>query len=214
MWKTIYWICWHMWSWKTFLCEQLESIAKLYNQKIKIINVDQIRRLILSHSQNKKYINLRKKLAQKLNLQTNLPTHQIDWKVLWNKIFFNPKDMEIYKSTINPHITNIIKNKIKKYNWIVLLEWAALVEDWLLPICSYNVILTKCSKAAQIQRFEKSDLPLEQLRKRLQHFLPNIKTINIIKNMINAAWRWNLIIFDTSNNPSKSEYFKLFNKIK
>lgn len=211
--KTIFWVTWWLWVGKSFLCEKLRLISESKWIDFNFIQVDEIRRYILKTSQDSWHFLLRKKFVNELNLQVDNDNFFIDWAILWEKIFFNTSAMNIYRNIINPEIRNILNRKISSVkNWIILVEWAMLIEDEMLSIVNNNLIIVTCDFGRRIERMWVSDLPIEQISKRIKLSDGSFDRIEFTQNIINKDW-WNLITVNNSDNHADSFYQNIFTKI-
>jgi dephospho-CoA kinase len=195
---------------KTFLLEKFSAIAKEEKIKFYIINIDLIRRNILTTSKSQKHIRLRKILNKKLGLNLLDKNIKINGQILGTIIFNNKNKMDVYKKIINPEILKIAKEEIKKRKGIIAIEWAMLAEDNFLNLARH-VIFVKCNKKVQNKRLIKPDIPLSQLKLRIKSQTPTMKKIKLIKQKLNKNNKF--FIFDTSDNPDLPKYKLLFKKI-
>lgn len=198
-------------SGKTFACRQFQKIAAEQKMEFHLLEVDQIRRDILYFSKDKTYAGLRKKLIKKLELKSD-KDFSIHGEILGNKIFFDKEAMNFYRKTINPVILTNLKKKLNPLSGIILIEWAMLVEDGLLPVINDAVVMFTCRDQVRKNRLIDTDLPPSQLSRRLAYQGSESAKKKVIKSSIEAADK-KLIIVDTSQNPPDDQYRKIFSQL-
>ncbi len=102
--------------------------------------------------------------------------------------------MEIYKELINPEIIEALKLKIESLEGVVLIEWAMLIEDWMMSLADNNVILLWIDEDLQLQRLENGWLSNSEIRHRIK-FTNSSWTDNREKIILKAQkekWFWKL----------------------
>lgn len=206
---SIRWVTWDMNTWKTYLCEKIYHLGSSVGKKIKIINWDDIRRYIISYSVELVDIHIQQKLQEICgNRIIDQATQRIDRSILWDIIFTDIAAMKIYESMIIPRMREIINTRISKYQDtvdIVLIEWAALIENNMWDIVNNNIILARCKKIKQQQRAYHTDLPEQQVTNRYNYFWSYMKKKSAIK--------WHMVEFDTTGNPDDSSYKVLLDSL-
>ena len=181
--KEVFGVTGNIASGKSYALDTFKQIAKKENIKISLVQVDEIRREILTSSKDLTFIKLRQTLVEKLNLSLiqNSPYYAISGLELGETIFSSEKKMETYKDIVNPFIRDILTSKINNSKGIIVVEWAMLAEDGWLDLVNGNVVLLKCSESTQSNRLMDTDLPLSQLHKRIKFQLNTKRKTNLIK---------------------------------
>jgi dephospho-CoA kinase len=209
--RLVFGICGNIACGKTYASKILGEIAirqkHLYNR----IDVDGIRRYILSESLLEKHIAVRRKLIRSLNLDIINKPYTINGSLLGNVIFSSPEKMDLYRKIVNGEIAKQLKEKIYNLEDIVAVEWATLLHDQLLPLVNHNILLVTCSKDEQKRRLINPDIPQDQLKQRLNFQKSVNRKMRYLKEFSTNPDK--LIIFDTGNNPPESAYEDIFDKI-
>lgn len=202
--KHILWIAWGISCGKTTFCKRFSKYLKLLNIPHQIIQVDNIRRNILYKSKEESHYKVRTALKKSLNI-AHSEYNFFDQSTFWKNIFSSKKKMEIYKEFINPEIILCIKNIIEKANWIILIEWAMFVEDWMLALTNNNIILFEENEDLQYSRLKNWWLSDYEIIKRIKFtkWLGVKKRIKTVQKIINEKWYWNLVLIKP--NITKSE---------
>lgn len=126
------------------------------------------------------------------------------YKIAYNSL----ENMQKYKKMLLPLLNKEVKEIINSNkNKLIFLEWALLLEDNMQDLCD-KIILVKCNKSEQLNRLKDGDLSLEQINQRLKMQLKNSEKLNLIKKTNKPH-----LVFDTTKNPSDTEYKKLFNSV-
>ncbi len=222
--KLIFWVTGNIWVGKTYLCEKLTYLVrekkgihknnKLQKLSLHLLNIDEIRRNILMYSQDKEDISIRKELVKKLNIQEYGEDYSINGAVLGDIIFFDKLKMDIYKEIINPRLIYMLETEIEEVEGIILLEWAMLVEDNMLDLVENNVIVVNCNDDRKQERMKGTDLPEDQLQRRIDMQTSYDKLVEIIEKKQKKDNKWILMLVDTTNNPKEEFYIDIFDKLK
>lgn len=185
---------------KTYVCNRLKEIAAHYKIPLHYTNIDEIRRDILSLNPN--YLAVRQELSDRLtNSDLKNPDTSIDRKALGDIIFYDSDAMQAFQEIVYPAISQYLDNYLEDKKGLVLLEWALLVEDNLFPLVDYNVLLVHCSYQTQLDRLKDSDLPKDQIVKRINAQLSNQEKEDQIRAAQQQAKSGDLYLFDTTDNP-------------
>ena len=172
------------------------------------IEVDEIRRHILYFSQDNAHIDARTALGHSLNIkiENNWFINQTEL----SKVIFNDRrKMNIYKEIINPEILNEIKRIKSESEWIILIEWAMLIEDGMLALTDNNIVLFEDDGELQMQRLAYSDLGQDEINKRISFtgWVWFEKREKIIKQTQKDRWCW---IYCKIKPTLDDEWFKNF----
>ncbi|EKE30296.1 MAG: pantetheine-phosphate adenylyltransferase [uncultured bacterium (gcode 4)] len=190
--KLIFWVAGGIASGKSTLCKQLREDLQAQGIKCHWIEADLVRRHILYKSKEINHYKARTALIKSFNIKETsdnfLPAD------IWKMIFSQKKKMEIYKELINPEIIEALKLKIESLEGVVLIEWAMLIEDWMMSLADNNVILLWIDEDLQLQRLENGWLSNSEIRHRIK-FTNSSWTDNREKIILKAQkekWFWKL----------------------
>jgi len=198
---------------KTHTAKQLGAIAKEEGVSFVHLEVDQIRREILVNSLQQNHLELRKKLTEELELPIKNSPYWIPGELLGEAIFSEPKKMAAYKKLINPEILKELRHLAKGHD-IVAIEWAMLMEDGWVSFVQNNLLLVHCSEEKQTERLKETDLPLEQLKKRIS-FQPSLQERRkTVEGNQKKGKKVKLIEWETTSDPDFKAYKDLFLRIK
>jgi len=214
---------------KTYVCEKLVEEAEHQGLPLSYVNLDTVRREILGTDPD--YHDLRTNLAERFGydiLDTDSftvdssivdsstrenPTNSIDRRKLSDIIYYDSNAMDDFKKMVNPAIKDNLEKRISGREGVVLVEWALLVEDDLVDIVDYNVLLVTCSYDEQINRLKGGDLPIKQIYKRIAAQLSGEEKKVRIKEIQAENGVGDLYLFDTTHNPGNNEYKALLIEI-
>jgi dephospho-CoA kinase len=201
---------------KSYACDRLESLAAEAGIGFTHIDVDTIRRDILSA--NPDYTTLRTTIA---NILSNPESPQsilnedgsISTARLNSMIYSSDAAMEKFKEMLIPGLLSYINDELQGKTGVAAIDWALLAEDNLLPFVQYNALLVTCDKETQMARLKGGDLPKQEIYRRISLQLTNSEKEMCIKNAQIMADMGQLYKFDTSGNPADYEYSALFEKV-
>ncbi|MFH1637514.1 MAG: dephospho-CoA kinase [Candidatus Woesearchaeota archaeon] len=196
---------------KTHVCHTLIDIASNQGLSLSYVNLDTIRRQILGTES--RYAHLRLQLSDHFGERITKLDGSIDGKELGQIIFYDSDAMNYFRNLISPAIDQELEIETQDKKGLVLVEWALLVEDGLLPLVKGDVLVTTCSYDKQIARLMGGDLPLNQILKRRSNQLTNSEKIEKIRAYQQDTGGGKLYVFDTTENPSKGQYRALLEKI-
>lgn len=194
-------------SGKSYLCRKIQEIAQQQNITVYYINIDDIRRYILSYSLESIDVSIRDMLQHHFGNIIDMDTSMIDRIALGDIIFSNRLAMQQYEACIIPRMREILINKIEAIKGtydIILVERAALIENNIHDLVQNNVIITKCTDKTLKQRSLWSDLPHIQLQHRHIYFWDHS-----LKKAYLQKQKASIIEFNTSENPQDIAYQKL-----
>ncbi|HAR64148.1 MAG TPA: hypothetical protein DF296_03575 [Candidatus Margulisbacteria bacterium] len=210
--KKVLGITGNMASGKSYTCNELAQIAANKNIPFHIIDVDKVRRNILQFSNSCNHMELRKKIAGTLQLGLSL-SNQLPGNMIGEVIFSDSQKRKKYENLINPEIKKELQLLIQPLNGLIIVEWAMLIEDKMLNLVDYNLVLITCANNIRMHRLKNSDLSLRQLQKRIQCQPADTDRITRIKEIYQNKKNGFYTIFDTGSHPDKCEFEKLFDLI-
>jgi dephospho-CoA kinase len=184
---------------KTYACNLLIQSAIKQKINTNYINIDYIRRNILSTEEN--YSEVRKKLVNIFGENIENKDSSISRTKINNIIFYDNEAMSKFKTITYPYIKTEVNNQIK--NGFNLIEWALLVEDEFISLIDKTVLVVTCNYQTQLNRIKD-----KEIQKRINLQLSNQEKIEELKKQNKIIYQ-----FDTTNNPSKKSYDNLFEKI-
>lgn len=150
---------------KSYVCEQLLTIASAQGIEMDYVNVDSVRRSV--HGNYSSY------------------SHVVE---------------------------KALRQEVDQKSGLVLVEWAMLVEDGLLPLVDNNVLLVKCSYDKQMGRLLGGDLPPSEIERRINAQLSN----DVKEQRVRDAQKiggGQLYVFDTTHNPTQKQYGELLERM-
>ncbi|EKD66131.1 MAG: hypothetical protein ACD_49C00064G0034 [uncultured bacterium (gcode 4)] len=195
--KIIFWVAWWIASGKTYFCNNLINFLLDKDIPTRLIEVDSIRRYILYISKEPHHYNIRTKLIQAFWMNEN-KNNFLNPSSFWKIIFSKSENMKKYRELVNPEIINIIHQKINILDGIILVEWAMLIEDWMLSLVDNNVILLNSNKNLQLDRLKNGDLPNKEVLRRIEFtdWLGFIQRKDLIQKIQGEEWFWIFIPID------------------
>ncbi len=207
--KRIWGVSWWISTWKSFLCNKFCEIWKQNGITVKRVEVDEIRRNLLSFADGPESSEVRTQLVDCFGVEIVNANNSIDRIKLLNLIYSTPEHLEKYKSIVTPYIRKHLIDATSQPDDLVLIERSMLLEDWLLDVVNGKVILVWCDEQIQKERLHDSDMWPEQVQKRIAIGGSFDHKYSLLKNSLMQRWTWRVILFDTSNNPWVDEYRKL-----
>ncbi|MFC1696778.1 dephospho-CoA kinase [Nanoarchaeota archaeon] len=196
---------------KTYTCNLLKEIAENNEMENSYLSIDTIRRNILGT--NPKYEEVRLDLIDFFGNKIQKQDGSICGKELGEYIFNDSLLMQVFKAYTHKAIKDNFEDELKENKGITFVEWALLVEDNYLQFVNGNVLVVTCDYDIQIKRLSSGDLPLDQIKKRIENHYSNEKKISHIKQFQKAIGKGQLYVFDTTKNPKKKQYEELFENI-
>jgi len=193
---------------KTYACNMMQKAG---GGKTSYVSVDELRRRILGT--DTRYEEVRAQLVKQFGNGIQKADGSICGKELGQIIFYDTSENEAYRKIVYPSLTKSIEEAIQERNGLVLVEWACLVEDNLLPLVFGNTLVVTCDSDAQIQRLTGGDLPLNQIKRRIACQLSNTEKIARISEYQKQTGTGQLYVFDTTQNPGQEQYTILLEKI-
>lgn len=214
---------------KTYVCKRLEECASAIGIGLSYVGVDDVRRDILGN--NPKYAAVRSELSDLLGADLMTPGSSIDRNALGEKIFNDAGSMQAFRDCVNPVINEYLHDisdnqySYNQYsysqhsysqhsdNQYTLVEWALLVEDGLVQMVDYDILLIACNPAIQLKRLAGGDLPMDQIESRIAYQLSNDEKEYRILGLQEEAGYGRLTKFDTTHNPSQDDYISLLESL-
>jgi dephospho-CoA kinase len=198
---------------KSYTCKKLVSEAKEVGIKLHYIDVDVVgKKEVLGN--NPLYLNYRKTLNKKLGGGLMMNDGSINREELGKRIFYNPQAMHAFKEIIYPATKEYIEQYLSDKQGIVLVEWALMVEDNVLPFVDYNVLIVKCDYETRMKRAKKRDQrTVGQIKKRTNLQLSYEQKEKQIKKIQEEMNKGLLYSFDTTNNPGDVEHKSLLEEM-
>jgi MoaA/NifB/PqqE/SkfB family radical SAM enzyme/dephospho-CoA kinase len=190
---------------KTFLCMELIKLSNQQNIPITYIDIDTLRREMLS--KNLDYLLLRNRICSKLNLRQNIDS-SISIYRLNKKIYSDKNAMIEFKKLLYDEISNYINLRLKNSPKIILLEWALLIDDNLFNWLEGNIILVTCKKQEQINRLKLGDLSILEINKRI-----SLQSSILSKQKKALQNNFELLKIDMTKNLSPNHYLKILTTI-
>lgn len=198
---------------KSFASRTLCKLAKhSYDMSATHISCDNLGKEILGVNSN--YYFIRKEIAEKFSQRLLNKDTSINLDALRDVIFNDKEKLEKYNQIMQKSFKIAIQSSIDDSpNGLILLETALLAETRADKLTNYNTLIVKASKDVQLQRLNKRDIRLEELKKRLEHQLNYEQKRERLLNSQKVANQGFLLTFDTSNNPVEKDYRPLMDKI-
>jgi len=186
---------------KSYACRMFLKIAQRRGLEFCHLEVDHIRRYVLTKSKEKAHLAVRRSIAQKLDLPMRSDNCFIEGEILGEAVFSAEHKMLLYNNLMLPVLKDLIAQAVRKSDGIIALEWPMLMEDGFLPLINSKILLLTCDQRTQRARLLMPDISMEQLKKRIVRQSIN----NEIKGQAGEV-----LVFDTSHNPGEAEYKSIF----
>ena len=137
--------------------------------------------------------NIRKKLEQQNYKMLYISVDEIRRRI-------KTSDVGIIKQNIVDTISNSEAN-------VLLLEWALLIEDDMASLVDNNILVVHCSEDKIYQRLSNPDLPLDEIKRRLNRQTDWSKNRDKLRAFNNVLW------LDTENDVTESEIDRIVNQL-
>ncbi len=115
-----------------------------------------------------------------------LRLEQDDYKVLYISVDEIRRGLKT--SDINIIKRNIVDMVSDSDADVLLLEWALLIEDGMAPLVDNNILIVHCSEDKIYQRLSNPDLPLNEIKRRLDSQTDWTKYKGKLKMLNNVLW--------------------------
>lgn len=210
MWQYIVWLTGSIWAWKSYITDRFLELWEENNIEVHNIDLDKIGHWILWEATEKWYVNIRNTLAEIFWEKIKKSDWFIDRKILWEIVFNNPeKRKELDKILFNSIILRIRK-EISWKKWIILLNWALLVEAWITDLTNNNVVLVWVDSDIQKERLSGRWHSDEEIDRRINSQFTSANKKEKLEENIDSSWYGK--ISEIKNNWNNSYYIeKTFN---
>lgn len=117
---------------------------KQSNPSLHILELDDIRRYALWHSQEPHHILLRQKLASAFNLKHVNPYYMLDRKHTTECIFQDTHSLSLYSAIATPILQQDISHYIQQHKGTFVIVWAYLLEEHYDAFINGSVFIVDC----------------------------------------------------------------------
>ena len=193
-------------SGKSHVLRHMKELFAEDGHDLGVIAVDELRRSILYAPGNEAHRELRRGLMDALEIPAGV---KLDGIVLGNAIFYDGEKMRAYRALMNPILREAIGEAIGRSHGFVAVEWAMLREDGFADLVGGRIIALSCSPEEQRRRLADSDIPRDQLERRIAY-----------QDAASREWRRagqalpaNELAIDTSRCPPKTAYKRLYEQL-
>jgi len=222
-WKFLTWVTGSIGSWKSTLCKKLEEFSKDKEIPIHYINLDYIWHQIHTRTDLPLFQEVRNRIADKFWYWVL----EMDWttnrKKLWQLVFSNKKLLdELMDIMLTPMLYLLSQEIQSKPKWIILVEWAVIVERKLTHLFDENLVDISISRKLQYERVaERDKMSLDQIKRRMSTQLSNEWRAEIISmkqtwhyDRLNMKIRWDRYNIEEIYSNFVKEYKKRENIIR
>ncbi len=153
---------------KSYVCEQLITLAKQANLPIHHLDMDEITHEILASLSEPVYQQVREAIVKVFGEQIKTDDGFINRKALGEIVFNDPAKLEQLNQIMYQPLLVRLRRALYQKEGLILLNAALLIESGITELCNNNLILVKTSKALQQQRLQERGLSAEQINRRLE----------------------------------------------
>lgn len=196
---------------KTYVCNQLELLARKQLVLLTVFDFDIFRGRVLGQTDNPEYLRVQETLIKEFGAGIRAKEGGINRRTLAEITYSDSNKLSIADKIVDRTIENEIRQRKDGLGGILLIESALLVEKDQYDLVDYNLLVVQCPYDVQIQRLACGDIPLEQIRKRLELQYSNKKKEAEARKAQQCAGRGDLYIFD--NSPKGNNLGRLFDQI-
>lgn len=153
---------------KSYVCEQLMTLAKQANLPVYHLDMDEITHEILASLSEPVYQQVREAIVKVFGEQIKTDDGFINRKALGEIVFNDPAKLEQLNQIMYQPLLVRLRRALYQKEGLILLNAALLIESGITELCNNNLILVKTSKALQQQRLQERGLSAEQINRRLE----------------------------------------------
>ncbi len=197
---------------KSYLSTMLQDCQS----KIPVHNIelDHIGHQILGELTDPVYIQIRQEIARLFGEHLLDTKGFVNRKALGEIVFDDRVQLQKLNQLLNTPISVRLRRELLGKRGIILINAALLAEADMLHICNNNVVLIEIAKDAQKKRLEQRRLSPEQIETRVSCQYDTREKKERIAEIIERDQYGRIWEVDNSDNYSRQEVAKLFEKIK
>lgn len=206
-------ITWEIWSWKSYIANQLVEFWKWFGISTKNIEMDKIWHEILWELQDPIYIHTRETIIKEFWEEVRLSPYNnfINRKALGKIVFGNPAKISKLNELMQTPIAIRLERLGYKSSWLHLVNVALLAEWSSTYLTNNNTILIETDKETQFDRLiERDNLDKEQINTRIQSQYDTAKKKSLLNDRIQKDNRWKIINYENNCNTDQNIISELF----
>lgn len=211
-WQYIVWLTGTVWAWKSYITDRF--IQLWLDQWIQVHNIDldKIGHRILETAIEEWYQLVRQELVEVFWDTIKKEWWFIDRKKLWEIVFNDTEKRKVLDNIMFEPMQVRIRKEMYGKKWIILLNWALIIEAWITDISNNNVVLIWVNERTQQERLASRWLNLEQIERRVNSQFSTNRKKQALSKSISDEWYWNVV--DLENNwKNETEIEDSFNKM-
>ncbi len=197
---------------KTYVCNQLEAAAREQSVPLTLFDFDNFRKEILGSTENLAYLRFQAELIDKYGERIIASTGGINRRALAEITYPDPHKLSVADGIVDRAIEEEIERRQEGLNGILLVESPLLAEKDQFDLVDYNVLIVQCPYEVQIQRLRGSDLPLEQVKKRIALQYSNERKETESRKSQRQASRGDLYTFDSISGNIEELFAEILEK--
>lgn len=200
-------------SGKSYISQRIKEIGKSKNVEVHIIDIDKIGHQILGELKEPLYVNFRKEVARKFDLEIDSPNGFIDRREL-GKIIFNSLDrLSEFNNLLYKPLLLKLRRELYGKRGLIILDTALISESKMSYLSNNNVILLSVEKEEQKRRLKLRGYSDSQIESRLNSQYTYAKKEDKLMESIKEGYHGKLWKFDNSKSNNDIEVLGLFDKI-
>lgn len=204
-------ITWEIWSWKSYIANQLVQFWNTFGVATTNIEMDKIWHEILWELQEPIYVSTREKIIKEFWEEVRLSNNFINRKALWKIIFEDSSKREKLNELMQTAIAVRFERLWYKSSWLHLINAALLIEADSTYRTNNNTIIVETDEKTQIQRINQRDnLDSDQIKRRIESQFSTEKKKSLLQERIKKDNRWTMINYQNYNNTNPDQIAELF----
>ncbi len=153
---------------KSFICHELQKLAKQQQFAIHDIDMDLLTHQILSNLREPRYQQLRQEIADFFGSKTANADGSINRKALGEIVFNDTAKLKKLNNLMYQPLLVRIRRELYGKKGLILLNAALIIESGLSSLCNNHLVLVGANKKIQQARLVKRGLNSQQIDRRLK----------------------------------------------
>lgn len=206
-------ITWEIWSWKSYIANQLVEFWNAFGIPTQNIEMDKIWHEVLWELQEPIYVDTREKIIEEFWEEIRLSPEKnfINRKALWKIIFADSSKREKLNELMQIAIAVRFERLWYKSSWLHLINAALTIEAGNTYRTNNNMIIVETDEKTQIQRINQRDnLDPDQIKRRIEGQFNTDKKKALLQERINKDNRWKMINYENKDNTDQDSISELF----
>lgn len=209
MWQYLVWVTWTIWSWKSYITQQLVELGLENNIETHDIDLDKIGHYILCEWCDPVYIKIRQKLVETFWSEILWEDWFVDRKVLWPIVFWDSNKLKQLDEILKTPIQLQIREEMKDKKWLLLLNWALLAESWTTNLTNNNSVVIWVDSKIQEKRLTWRWHNSDEIKRRINSQFSSLEKQEIIEEEIHNTKYGKLLPF-INNGDNALEIEQMF----